>query len=263
MLEKIKRFCLILFGISIFFSCKNLPAYNADTFIDSGDTLVQVESIPGLYIWKDVCNVYVIRDGEHAILIDLGNGSILSRLSEIGVSKIEWVLFTHHHREQCQGYPLLSSWNTKIAAPRAEKLFFENPTSFRKSKPSNNDAHTVHAASYIRPPIQPVFLDREFSRMDTFTWRNYEFICMETPGNSPGSMSYLFKKDEKWIAFSGDVMLDGGKMHNYFDTEWDYGFGSGFRALLNSAALLRDYRPSLLLPSHGPIIRQAETQLAN
>lgn len=261
MIEILKRLCLILFGISTFISCKDLPAYNSAYIVNSGDTLVRVESFPDLYIWKDVCNVYVIRDGEHAILIDLGDGSVLSRLSDIGVSKIDWVLFTHHHREQCQGYPLLSSWNTKIAAPGAEKSFFEDPTLFRKSKPSNSDAYTVHASSYIRPPIQSIFLDREFSKMDTFTWRSFKFVCIETPGNSPGSMSYLFKKDEKWIAFSGDVMLDGGKMHNFFDTEWDYGFGTGFRALHNSAALLRDYQPTLLLPSHGSIIRQAETQL--
>jgi len=56
-------------------------------------------------------------------------------------------------------------------------------------------------------------------------------------------------------------MLDGAKMHNFFDSEWDYGFGAGFRSLHNAAALLRDYHPSILLPSHGPVILQPETQL--
>ena len=177
------------------------------------------------------------------LLIDLGDGSVIAHLSEIGVKQVDWVLFTHHHREQCQGYPLLKSRNTKIAVPKAEKSFFEQPASFRKMKTSLDDPFTVYGASYVRPPVQSIPVDREFSRMDTFTWQGYELTCIETPGNSPGSMSYLLKKDGKWIAFSGDVILDGAKMHNFFDSEWDYGFGAGFRALHNSAALLRDFHP--------------------
>lgn len=226
-----------------------------------GDKLTPVTSVPNLYKWTDVCNVYVLRYEDKALLIDLGDGSVLNHLSDIGVKEIEWVLFTHHHREQSQGYQLLSSWNPKIAVPRAEKMFFEQPASFRKSSPSNGDAYSVHGASYIRPPIQSIPVDREFSRMDTFTWRGHEFWCMETAGNSPGSMSYVLRANGVWVAFSGDVMLDGAKMHNFFDSEWDYGFGAGIRALHNSAAMLRDFQPSILLPSHGDLILNPTTQL--
>lgn len=58
---------------------------------------------PNLFAWTDTCNVYVLRDGDSALLFDLGDGSVLSHLDEIGVKRVEWVLFTHHHREQCQG----------------------------------------------------------------------------------------------------------------------------------------------------------------
>src|SRR5436190_10311488 len=55
---------------------------------------------PELYVWTDTCNVYVVKDGEDALLVDLGDGSVLEHLAEIGVQRVEWVLFTHHHREQ-------------------------------------------------------------------------------------------------------------------------------------------------------------------
>jgi glyoxylase-like metal-dependent hydrolase (beta-lactamase superfamily II) len=224
-------------------------------------SLKSVQSVPNLFMWTDICNVYVLRDGDKAILIDLGDGSVLSHLPEIGVKQVDWVVFTHHHREQSQGYPLLKSVTTKIAVPKAESPFFEQPASFRKMKTSLDDPYTVYGASYVRPPIQPVPVDHEFSRMDTFSWHGYELTCIETPGNSPGSMSYIFKKDGKWIAFSGDVMLDGANMHNFFDSEWDYGFGAGIRALHNSAALLRDFHPEMLLPSHGNIILNPGAEL--
>jgi len=256
-----RYFAILFFGIQILTSCTSLPKPDTVMGNEVRDKLMPVASIQNLYKWTDVSNVYVLRDGDKAILIDLGDGSVLSHLSDIGVNKVEWVLFTHHHREQCQGYPLLASWNAKIAVPKAEKAFFEQPASFRKSKTSLGDAYSVYGASYVRPPIQSIPVDLEFSRMDTFTWHGYEFLCMETPGNSPGSMSYLLKENGKWLAFSGDVILDGSKMHNYFDSEWDYGYGAGIRALHNAEALLRDYHPSMLLPAHGSIIRQPDTQL--
>ena len=245
---KMKMKKMILLWLALF------SLFGSYLLADGNDHLTPVKMVPDLYVWKDACNVYVLRDGDKAILIDLGDGGVLSHLSEIGVKQIDWVLFTHHHREQCQGYPLLKRWTSKIAVPKAEKLFFEQPASFRKMKTSLDDPFTVYGASYVRPPVQSIPVDHEFSRMDTFTWHGYNLTCVETPGNSPGSMSYLFKKDGKWVAFSGDVILDGAKMHNFFDSEWDYGFGAGIRALYNSSALLRDFRPAIMLPSHGNII---------
>ena len=210
-----------------------------------------------MFVWKDICNVYVLRDGDAAMLIDIGDGSVLDHLGEIGVRRLEWVLLTHHHREQCQGHPKLRAWQPQVAAPAKERALFERPADFRKLKPSLGDAFTVHGASYVRPPVEPLAIQRAFKTMDTFTWHGREFWCLETAGNSPGSMSYLLKTDRGWLAFSGDVMLAGGRMHNWFDTEWDYGFAKGLYTLIESVSLLESFEPALLLPSHGPVIRAA------
>lgn len=224
---------------------------------------------PDWFLWTDTCNAYVLRDGDAALLIDLGDGSVLDHLGEIGVKRVEWVLFTHHHREQCQGAPRLKAWHTsesvltpapRLAAPEAERALFERPANFRRMHVSLGDAFTIHGSSYVRPPIQPIPLDRAFSTNDTFTWRGREFRCVATPGNSPGGMTYLVRQDGRSLAFSGDVMLDGATMHTWFDTEWDYGFGAGIRALRHSAARLAQLAPDLLLPSHGPIVRQPQRQ---
>ncbi|SHN10092.1 Glyoxylase, beta-lactamase superfamily II [Cyclobacterium lianum] len=214
-----------------------------------------------IYLWRDVSNVYVIKDNNRALLIDLGNGSVLDHLSDIGIEKVDWVLFTHHHREQSQGYPLLKKWKAKVAVPEEERLLFEKPTSFRKMDPSNSDPFSVVGASYVRPALFPIQVDRSFAKMDTFTWHNFEFRCMETKGNSPGSMSYFLKTERGWNVFSGDLMLDGGRMHNFFDTDWDYGFASGIFALHNAAAMVKQFTPHLLLPSHGAIVEDPVRQL--
>ena len=111
--------------------------------------LVDAAICPNLYQWTDVCNVYVLIEGQSALLIDLGDGSIVQQLNKAGIN-IEWVLFTHHHREQCQGYPLLKNGGSKIAAPEAERRFFENPDSFLKMRTSLNDPFTVYGTHSCR-----------------------------------------------------------------------------------------------------------------
>jgi glyoxylase-like metal-dependent hydrolase (beta-lactamase superfamily II) len=232
--------------------------------------LVDPALSPDLFVWTDTCNVYVLREGDAALLIDLGDGSVLDHLAEIGVRRIEWVLFTHHHREQCLGASRLQedsslhsvdSRRVQLAAPEAERAFFERPTEFRKMEVRLGDAFTVHGSSYVRPPIESIRLNRTFQDKETFAWRGHELLCLSTPGNSPGAMTYRLRLNDRWLGFSGDVMMDGAKMHTWFDTEWDYGFASGIQALRKTVARLIDLEFAVLLPSQGPVVREPNQQL--
>ena len=229
----------------------------------SGAKFVPVHAriAPDVFVWTDTCNVYVLRDGDAALLIDLGDGSVLEHLGEIGVKRAEWVLFTHHHREQCQGAAKLKGTGVKFAAPEAERELFEKPASFRKMDVSLGDRFTIHGSSYVRPPIQPIALERAFRTNDTFAWRGHEFTCLDTRGNSPGAMTYFLKRGDRTLAFTGDLMLERARMHTWFDTEWDYGFAAGIKALRTSVARVMEKQPALLLPSHGGVIRSPEKQL--
>jgi glyoxylase-like metal-dependent hydrolase (beta-lactamase superfamily II) len=253
---RVIRLCLAAFGFATLTAAVNAAAVMT-TFRQP-----DAKAHPDLFVWTDTCNVYVLRDGDAALLIDLGDGSVLDHLNEIGVRRVEWVLFTHHHREQNQGYPRLQGWSPKIAAPEAERALFERPADFRKMNVRLRDPFTIHGASFVRPPIQPIPLDRTFRSMDTFTWRGHELWCVDTRGNSPGGMSYLLRQGEGWLAFTGDLMMEGARLHTWFDSEWDYGIGAGVWALANSAAQIEGYRPEWLLPSHGPAVREPAAQLA-
>src|ERR1700749_2437719 len=74
-----------------------------------------------LFVWTDTANSYVLRDGDRALLFDLGDGSVLDALATIGVTKVDWVLFTNHHREHVQGSPLLAKWHPQIAVSKSER----------------------------------------------------------------------------------------------------------------------------------------------
>lgn len=219
------------------------------------------KALPDLFVWTDTCNVYVLRDGDAALLIDLGDGSVLDHLAEIGVKRVEWVLLTHHHREQCQGIERLDRTVTKVAAPKAEQALFEKPNEFRKWFPTLGDTFSVYGASYVRPPRQPIPLDQALEAGKAFAWRGQEIQCLDTPGHSPGSLSYVIRRDGKSAAFTGGVIHDGAKMTTWFDTEWDYGFAKGIDTLIKSVELLIEQKLDLALPSQGPTIMNPQTQL--
>ena len=217
---------------------------------------------PDLFIWTDTCNVHVLRDGDAALLIDLGDGSVLSHLPEIGIKRVEWLLLTHHHREQCQGIERLNRTVTQVAAPKAEQALFEKPNEFRKWFPTLGDTYSVYGASYARPPRKPIPLDQALESGKAFAWRGREIQCLETPGHSPGSMTYAIRHGGKLTAFTGGVIHDGAKMTTWFDSEWDYGFAKGIDTLLKSVELLIEQKLDLALPSHGPAILNPQSQLA-
>lgn len=212
---------------------------------------------PDIFVWTDTCNAYVLRDGDAALMIDLGDGSVLDHLGEIGVKKIEWLMLTGHHRELLQGAPRLDRAITQIAAPKEEQELFENPTQFRKWNPRLGDKYSVHGSSYVRPPSQPMKVDRWLVADDVFEWHGRQIQCFSTPGHSPGGMSYLL--DDK--AFIGGVMHDGAKMTNWFDTEWDYGFAKGLDALIASVDKLIAQGPKTAFSAQGAVITDATAQL--
>ncbi|WP_395751494.1 MBL fold metallo-hydrolase [Prosthecobacter sp.] len=218
------------------------------------------EPAPDVYLWQDTCNVYVLKHDDHALLINLGDGEVLDHLHEIGVKQVDWVLFTDHHRELCQGAPKVDRAGTQMAAPKEEQAFFETPNEFRHWNPRLSDKFTVHGSSYLRPPGSPVKIDKALSDGETFTWNGFTLNCVSTPGHSPGGMSFVLKKDGRTLAFTGGVMHDGSKMTNWFDTEWDYGFAKGLDALIATVDKLIAIKPETAFASQGPVIANATGQ---
>jgi glyoxylase-like metal-dependent hydrolase (beta-lactamase superfamily II) len=77
-----------------------------------------------LYHFADTCNVYLVVDGDAGLLIDAGSGAVLDHLGEAGVRRVEWVLHTHHHRDQCWGTPRLRCHGARVAVPEYERHLF-------------------------------------------------------------------------------------------------------------------------------------------
>ncbi len=210
-----------------------------------------------LYCFTDTCNVYALVDKDRALLIDCGAGDVVDHLDEIGVKKVAWVLYTHHHREQCQGHARLTAAGAKTAVPAAEAYLFTDPTSYW----DDLDANSVYSAVYVRPPREAVKVDRTLCDLETFAWGPFEVGAYHTPGNSQGAMTYRVQVDGQWFLFPGDLILEGGMLHTFYDNEWDYGHGVGPLAQANSVTILQSLLPGTVCPSHGPVMSNPKKQI--
>ena len=107
------------------------PPATAVHFIPEGG-LTQIS--PNLYLLRDTCNVYVLKDGDRALLIDFGSGHVLNLLGQIGVSRVDAILHTHHHRDQCQGDSRAVAQRIPIIVPEHERYLFEDAENFWRNR---------------------------------------------------------------------------------------------------------------------------------
>ena len=101
-----------------------------------------------LYRVADTCNVYMIVEEDGALLIDAGSGTVVEHLNEVEVRQVEWVLHTHHHRDQCSGTPRLREHGSRVAVPEYERHLFDQAELFwqtRRTYDNYNDRNTLFA----------------------------------------------------------------------------------------------------------------------
>jgi len=221
-------------------------------------TLTQIS--PNLYVLRDTCNVYVLKDGNRAILIDFGSGHVLDLLTQIGVSKVEAILHTHHHRDQCQGDSRAVAERIPLIVPQHERHFFDDAENFWRNRVViemynvTNDFFTLTH----NVPVAGVLRD-----YDTYRWGPYELLIHPTPGHSLGSVSLMGVVDGKKVAFTGDLIHSPGKVVNLYELQYNYGATDGVDCAILSLTRLREQGPEMICPSHGEPFTQVDAGIAD
>ncbi|HBY62567.1 MAG TPA: hypothetical protein DEH78_22325 [Solibacterales bacterium] len=201
-----------------------------------------------LYVFEDTCNVYVVRDGTRCVLIDFGSGKILDHLGALGIREIDWILHTHHHRDQCQGDKRAAARGLKIAVPAHEAHLFADAENFWRNR---RVFHLYYVRNDFQTLTENVPVAQRLTDYSTFRWRNIDFFVLPTPGHTLGSITLLATVDGRRTAFSGDLLFAPGKILNLYDTQVNYAGAEGINFGHFSLARLREQRPALLCPSHG------------
>lgn len=204
-----------------------------------------------IHVHTSTCNVYALRNGREAVLIDCGDGSVLDQLASIGVDRVTDVLMTHHHRDQAQGLPLLVAHGARIWVPHAEQDLFHSIDQHWQSREILGSVNNREDRFSLLEPVPVAGTLRDY---DTPHFGGYTFTVVPTPGHTTGSITLLTEIDGIRAAFTGDLIYGEGKLWSLAATQWSKSGGEGIAGTILSLVDLKKRQPDALLPSHGAVI---------
>jgi glyoxylase-like metal-dependent hydrolase (beta-lactamase superfamily II) len=207
---------------------------------------------------RDTCNVYVIRTGTDAVLVDLGDGRVLDELEALGVERVTDVLLTHHHRDQLGGLRRAAEAGIRIWAPPCEVELIAGMDERwpRRQTWNDYDLREDRFSLLEGVPVAGTVLEYRTQRLGEL-----EVYVLPTPGHTLGSVSYLVDLDGRRLAFTGDLVYGDGQVWSLAATQWTYSGVEGWASTIISAATLLEREPDVLLPSHGEPIAAPEAAL--
>jgi glyoxylase-like metal-dependent hydrolase (beta-lactamase superfamily II) len=207
-----------------------------------------VEVAPGVVRFRDTCNVYVLRSGSEAVLIDFGSGAVLDELAALGVDRVTDVLVTHHHRDQVQGLQRAVDAGAQVWAPPVEHELISDVERHWATRPLDNDYELFQDRFSLLDSVPVAGTVDEYR---TRRYGGFDVHTVPTPGHTVGSVSYLVDVDGRRLAFTGDLIYGEGKVWSLAATQWTYTEIEGQRATYLSLGVVLEHEPVLLLPSHG------------
>jgi len=213
---------------------------------------------PGVSCYRDTCNVYVLRSGREAVLVDFGAGDVLDHLGELGVDRVTDVLVTHHHRDQVQGIARAVAAGIRVWVPPAERDFFDRAGERWARRQLDNDYDLRQDRFSLLEPVEVTGTVAEYR---TQRIGGFDVYALPTPGHTLGSVTYLVEVDGRRLAFSGDLVHGEGKVWSLAATQWTYSGVEGWAATVISCSVLGGHEPDLLLPSHGEPIDEPRRAL--
>ncbi|MER8989390.1 MBL fold metallo-hydrolase [Mesorhizobium sp. M0843] len=211
-----------------------------------------------LWAYQDTCTVYVLKSGSECLLIDTGSGAVLEHLPAIGILHVDWVLHTHHHRDQCWGTPILQKAGAKIAVPEYERHLFDNVEAHwqaRRIYDNYNDTNTFFSLG------ENLSIDAVLEDYGTFSWKEFEFRVLPAKGHTYGMVSLIVAVDGKNVAFIGDLMTAGGKLYQLHAMEYGYGDLLGAEFTMQSILALKKENVDSAFPSHGAAINDVTADI--
>src|SRR3954454_5954538 len=144
--------------------------------------------VPGIARFRDTCNVYVLRSGRDAVLVDAGSGAVLDHLDAIGVDRVTDVLVTHHHRDGVQGLARLVEHGARIWVPPYERELVAGIDRRWQTRQLEVDYDLRQDRFSL---LEAVPVTGTVAEYRTQAYGGVEVHALPTPGHTVGSVTYL------------------------------------------------------------------------
>jgi glyoxylase-like metal-dependent hydrolase (beta-lactamase superfamily II) len=199
------------------------------------------------------CNVYLIFDGPHWILIDIGYEETVDEIIELirqldfPLSKCQTIVATHADADHIQGLAKLKQiLKTTVTAHPLAVAPLEHGDKLK--------TYAEIEAQGIHLEMPPVKIDHTIDEGDSLQVGSLTLDVWHTPGHTDSQLAFRMGE----LLFSGDNIYRDGCVGAI-----DAHHGSDIPAFIASLKRIRQSDVKWLLPSHGPFFRKDDALLSS
>lgn len=184
------------------------------------------------------------------------------------IRKPSHVLFTHARRDVVWAGDTAARSGAIVVAPVAERELLENPGSFWAAYESKR----FHDYSQVntKVPRLPIPAAKAVRGGDTLDLGGVRVEVTDTPGYTPGSVTYWFEVGRKRIACTGDLIYGDGQLFDLSSlqdaipeskTRGYHGYAARAGQLIASLRSIAAREPDVLVPARGPLIENPDVAI--
>jgi glyoxylase-like metal-dependent hydrolase (beta-lactamase superfamily II) len=206
-------------------------------------------------------NVFLIRDGNEAALIDSGFGdddSYNARIEAVNALsgvKLKYIIITHHHYDHSSGaHRLREATGAKIVVHQDEEDLLINPKQATSDMeiPEDQKEAREQAKKWMAEAAKAV-PDLRVEDDAVLQVGSLRLRCVHAPGHTAGHLCIHLQPDD--VLFAGDNVLGVGLVMIGPPPSGD--MAEYVRSLKKMQAL----EASLLAPGHGPLVKEPHRKL--
>ena len=133
--------------------------------------------------------------------------------------------------------------------------------------------HRFHdyAQQSTKVPVQAIAVSQAVGENDTVRVSGVKVFAIDTPGYTPGSVSYVIETSGKRVICSGDLVYGDGKILDLYSLQdavpeakarGYHGYAARAGQLIASLKKIAALNPDVLLPAHGPMIADPQASIS-
>lgn len=216
--------------------------------------------LPGVWRFRDSCNVYALEGADGLLLVDAGTGAWLNHLEELPGRPVG-LACTHYFRDHSAGAVRASEQSIPVYVPEGERAFFADPAQHFRQR----DNYIIYDNVWdLFAPIEGVPIAGVLRDYDRITLAGITLEVIPLPGVTKTQIGLgVTLPNGQRIVFCGEAIHSPGRLARVAPLQYNYNDLNGAVECYFSARTLREWKPDALLPSLGePICEQTDSALA-
>jgi glyoxylase-like metal-dependent hydrolase (beta-lactamase superfamily II) len=177
------------------------------------------------------------------------------------VKSVPYVLFTEARRDVVWAGAALVARGAAAIVPERERSLFDNPGAFWEAY----ETKRFHDYSQVNTKVlrEPIRVSRTVHGGEALDLDGIQIEVIDTPGYTPGAVSYWLETGGMKIACTGDLIYGNGQLFDLSSLQdavpdakarGYHGYAARAGDMIESLRKIAARKPDVLIPARGPLI---------